>query len=449
MIHSPIMIRPILTTAFALTSTGLAAQVGVVPDNSVVLGITATTPQIVRHVVSNTGCLSAACPLPTGSGLVSNQLGRAGASAWDSRQSRMWVSNGDSLGLVAVGNQFACGVACAPFPAPLPAAGEVVTGLEFFSGGVGFLSNSGTPDALGTLFMSYSDQSIGWAPVNGCSVGATTFCDLGPALSGSRFIGGLAGDASRGLLFIGTSLPVSSSPANVVMVTSIEDPCNVLCVFTIPVDPAKCAGQRLGPITGLAFDSNRNVLYVTDGTVTIYGDLTVTKNAQDVFSCAFQHVGCCPSATTESLTGLAVRPRAPIAVGASCTSGSCGNCPNMRSTVKGDVVLGNAEFAFVLEHAPENASVVVFGLGMGKCNTRGFNLDFCGPILLPMAQPPALVGLGLVPSGMGCNRQVVLPVPVPVDRSFLSMELSAQWVVRCPNGGRAATDCITINVGGG
>ena len=132
------MVRPILTTAFALVPSCLVAQAGgVAPDSSVVLGMTQTTPQIVRHVVSNTGCQSQVCGLP-GSGLaVSRQPGLAGASAWDARQSRMWVSNGTSLGLVTDGDQVACGLDCQPFPAPLPAPGEVVTGLDFFPGGSG------------------------------------------------------------------------------------------------------------------------------------------------------------------------------------------------------------------------------------------------------------------------------------------------------------------------
>ena len=101
-------------------------------------------------------------------------------------------------------------------------------------------------------------------------------------------------------------------------------PMNNWCKPSCKIAITTCGTAKLGPITGLGYDSCRDMLYATDGKLTVYG---VVSN------CQFKPVGCCP-ALGEKYTGLAVRPRAAQSVGKSCTRKPCFSCPSTRNRTR-------------------------------------------------------------------------------------------------------------------
>lgn len=409
------------------------------------MALTNTTPLVLRQGLGTINCRASHCSLngilPGGGSSL------AGGSAWDSRQSRLWVSNGRHLMLTgARDTTTACGVACRPFLAPLLTltSANLVTGLAFVAAGL----RPSLPAQNGVLFLSYYNQYLAWAVSRGCALSPASSCSLARLLGTSRRIGGLAADGTRGFLFVATARTGTTSPANVIYVAKLDQPCVPLCKFAIVIDSTKCSKVRLGPITGLAYDAAHDQLYVTDGRSLVYGKLAVSRTTSG-WACRFAHLGCCTNLNTEAMVGLAVASPAPLGVGTSCTTGGCETCPTMRNGVVGDAVLGNMGLRLTLRHAPTNYQAALLGIGFGPCSTRGVNIGLCGPIRVAFAPvPPVIIGIPGPGTGTGCNGQVLVPAAIPVDRALLDLRLSTQWVLLCPNGGHATTNCLQLRIGG-
>jgi hypothetical protein len=436
-------VRPIALVALSLASA-LGAQTGFKPRELV--GLTHALPAVVNWTIASGGCKLTACSAKA-LGVGSRVADRAGGTAWDGRQSRVWVSNGVTLALLNPHSATAaCGLACKPAAAPLPpgTGTRFVTGLEFVEAGV--QPKPGLPGPTGLLYLSYNNQVIGRVPVKRCAIGTPAYCSLRSVLGTRRIIGGLAADDARGFLFVGTSSSVSTSPANVVFVTSASRPCQVLCKFAVAVDQNKCSKVRLGPITGLAYDGCADILYITDGKVTMFGKVTVTTSP---VSCRFVHLGCCASSATERLVGLAVRPTPSVVHGRTCTNGDCLRCPAMAAGSIGDPVLGNGDFAFTLNRAPGNFTTAVLAVGFGPCHATGLRLGFCDNIRVALGPfRPLVLAFGNRRPGTACRGEMRVPVAMPVRRSLCGLNLSVQWIVVCPKGGSGVTPCVSMKVQG-
>ena len=425
-----------LVFAFALPAQASAELVG----------LTHSVPAVAKLSIAAGGCRMTACSAKA-LGVGPRVADRAGGTAWDGRQSRVWVSNGASLALLNVhGTSTGCGLECKPVAAPLPAGTgtRFVTGLEFIEAGV--QPKPGVPGPSGRLYLSYSNQVIGVLPVKGCSLGKPSFCSMLGVLGSRRIIGGLAADDARGFLFVATSSSVTTSPANVIYVTWADNPCAVICKFAVAVDQSKCSNVRLGPITGLAYDGCADVLYITDGKVTLYGSMAITTKP---VSCRFVHRGCCTSSATERFVGLALKPSSPFARGTACTNGGCVRCPAMAGGIVGDPVLGNGDFAFTLNRAPANFTTAVLAIGFAPCTAKGLSLGFCDSVRVAVAPfQPIVMVFGNPRPGTSCLGELRVPLAMPINRGLCGLNLSVQWVVACPRAGTGVTPCLSMKVQG-
>ncbi|MCB9888535.1 MAG: hypothetical protein H6836_03080 [Planctomycetes bacterium] len=405
------------------------------------MGLSAKMPYVVRHTVSSSGCQATAC---SAAGRVASQASAlAGGAAWDGRQGRMWVSAGLGLTVLEVREATgACGETCAAFAAPGASSASLVTGLEYIEAGVKSLA---VPDA-GALFLAYSDQRLGWAAARGCALAKFTTCDLSGVLGVGRVVAALAADDSRGFLLLGTSSTSSTSPANVIHVVSVENPCVSLCQGVVSVSQTLCPSVRLGAIRGMAYDGTTDRLFVTDGATIVYGTFAVTRTTSG-YTCRFTHAGCCTAGGPELLTGLALAAPPPDVVGSSCTAGSCTTCSAMRGLVVGDAVLGNSRMVLALRGAPGNATAAVLGLGFGPCATvGGIPVGACAPIRVAFQPLRPLLFSFALPSSVGCTGQLDVPVAIPVERALLDLDLSAQWLLSCPGGGTSVTNCVHVRI---
>ncbi len=401
------------------------------------MGITNATPLVIQQEMNPAlRCPQSSCNLV----FEKQTLTRAGGSAFDGRLPGLGISNGRDLTCI---DSSSCKLLCPTAKIPLPPVGAGVkvwcTGLAFVDSG----ALGSTAAAPGWLFASYNTGHIG-------RLRDTTaqFCKL--SVTGVT-IGGLATDDVKRLLFIGT---VSSTGANVIHVARIDPTvaspqpwCSPFCSFPAPTCTST---SKLGPITGLAHDSCRNMLFITDGKQTTYG--VVTAGAT---SCSIQHVDCCllgSNAAGDSFTGLCVQPDPTESLGTSCALSGCQGCgPVMRAALTGAAVLGNPSFGFELRNAPSNTTALAFAANVGACSSPGLSLGFCAPVRVPFGPAPPLVLIFGVPGSVGtCNFNVRLPTGLPLDRELCGFTFSFQWVIGCtgiPNN-FGVTNCISFRVSG-
>ena len=215
------------------------------------------------------------------------------------------------------------------------------------------------------------------------------------------------------------------------------------------VNQTHCPKLRLGPITGLTFDGCSDILYITDGTSTVYGRLTVIKQPTGTYVCGFSHLGCCAGPAAEEYTGLALLPKPARPVGRPCTTSPCYACPGIAVGTVGQAVLGNSEFSVTLRGAPANTNSAVLALGIGACRDKGLALGFCEAVRVALAPvPPILVFFGKPPvtPRPPCGAALSVPLPLPVEAGLCKLSLSAQWLVLCPGlvRGNGVTSCLTI-----
>jgi hypothetical protein len=316
-----------------------------------------------------------------------------------------------------------------PLP-PVPTQKHYATGLAYCDSGA-----LTTKNAPGWLFVSYISGFIARMEVSKCTV-KPSFCQI--ALPAGAVIAGLATDDVNRRLFIGV---VEASGANLILVSDLDkDWCNPIC----KVVPPDCSTtMRLGPLSGLAFDPCRQTLFITDGRSTTR--YAVAKPPQ----CQIKPIGCCP-AVGDPFTGLCFLPNYDLhSVGRSCTVKTCDSCPTMLAGLIGEPHLGNPNFGIALQNAPNKSSTAVLAVGLGACGTPGVDLGFCGNIRI--ALPPVISFFPLTPMALnGCNRNVVLPWPVPVNQNLCGLKVSFQWLVVCQGNptGHGVTNCVDFTVAG-
>ena len=377
-----------------------------------VLGITRSTPVIMRQLMNpQLKCIQTSCKLT----FEKQTLAGAGGSAYDSRLGGLWITNGLSLACVDVAT---CSFLCKPVNIPLPPLSFVkphCTGLAYVDSG----ALKSTAAGPGWLFASYNTGDIARIDIVGCQIMKTTFCKATGLPTGYK-IGGLATDDVQRFLYVGAS---NGSGGHIITIARIDPTlanatpwCAAFCRI---VPPACSSTSALGPIQGLAHDSCKRTIFVTDGKQTLFG-IVVNPTGR----CSITLLACCPLAVStagDTYTGLCLRPTPAISSGNSCTLPSCNNCSAvMRATLVGDANLGNPAFGMGLRNAPSNSDAAAFALNLGACTSPGANFGYCATVRVPLAPVPLILLFFGLPGATGsCNRNLTVPAALPLRHGDL------------------------------
>lgn len=390
------------------------------------LGITQNFPLIQQH--DQGACVvNQRCQLP----FAVPPGALAGASAWDATRSVLWVSTGFTLSAWEDDN---CNPVCPPQPSPLPGQ---VSGLAIF-------------ERAGALFEmdingNILQYQLACPPVPGQA------CQINSLLPNAFVFTALASDDLRQLLFIGCTNPVTG--ANAIQVASLSDPCNPFAIFQMGSCPSPGGPIALfGPLTGLAADSCKQVVYATDG-VQIQ-ELTYAIPALPP-SIGFLLSGCCQLSTSISTpldpyAGLAIRPLRARRLGQPCSSGACAPCLP-RLVERSDPVLGNPNYGVSLVNAPGD-SIAWIAFNVGSCSMPGVPAPpLCAPLLVPVNNSLAIfgaVGTGGTPGN--CDGAANVNGGLPLNPVLCGIEFSAQAGIFCfgnatgtVGDGTAVTSCRT------
>ncbi|MCC6672695.1 MAG: hypothetical protein IT458_16645 [Planctomycetes bacterium] len=380
----------------------------------VLIGNTSAPSLLVRQSLGT--CNTQVCPL----GLPAPALNFHGGTAYEALRGNVWVSNGPLIQVVKPGT---CAIFCPPFPAPGPGP---VTGLAVL-------------EKQRRIYMSHQGNVISWHALS-CPVSPIGSCPA-PVPAGSQ-IGGLALSDVKDLIFYSASVWAAGVPANnIVFVAPLQNPCTPICSFPVPL----CGNNPMGPITGLAFDDCKFVLYATDGKQTVGLFVNVTAAG-----CNTQMVSCCPNTSGTPLIGLCLEAAHATSSGASCTANPCPACPTMTAGTIGDATLANPAFAITLSGAPSGGTAYLV-LNLGACSPPGLPIPpFCGPLLVPLGAPGPIVLGGFPLAGTPpCGGGATVGLPIPPNPALCGFNLAAQWLVLCPAGGllgTGVTNCITIPI---
>jgi hypothetical protein len=404
-----------LATA-ALLATALPAQT---PNN--LIALTRTTPILAQRDHNN--CAQLPFCNPPGFPPAPAQL-YAGGTAWDPIRNGAWISNGTLLAEV---DPNTCNYICPPAPAPLVSPNAVVTGLEM----VETLNQVWMLDSFGNLYqMQYACPPI-----------VLSMCNTGLALTATNATGGLAVDEKNRLVFYAYSNWAAATTT--IHVATMANPCQIMQTFTA----VACPGSLLRSCTGLAVDCCREVLYMTDGILTVAWNYTVLVGP----AVAFGLQTCCllpPPVPGDTYIGLGVRSGGATPFGPGCANGACPACPMVHS-LRNSPNLGNAQFGLDLSGAPLG-SLTWCAIGVGPCAGPGLLFPpLCGPLFTG----PLLGTLGPVatPAGFGCGGFAGFNLPLPMIPAFCGSVLSSQCVTFCitaAGNGTALSNCLSWELQG-
>lgn len=404
------------------------------------VALTNATQFLVSQEMDGQNCKAVRCGVTFEKAAAAN----AGGTAYDARSGIVWVSNGLALAAYFApdGLAAACKLACKPIKIPQPLATQLsyCTGLAYLDAGV--KPATGGLGPYGRLYILYSTNYIGVADVKGCGIANIRFCSIANSIGRGNITGGLACDDINRRLFVGT---FQSTTGALAYVFDADKVCGVICKFQLTVNRLACGTSTvpLKAMTGLAYNGCSQVLYATDGVQVIWGPVAVSSAG-----CAFKHRACC-RIPTEPYTGLALRPAPQGHLGRPCSVPACNKCaPRIGTT--GDAILGNKLFAINMTGAPSNTTAYAFAIGIGACSLPGLNLGFCQPVLISTSPPGPLVLLyGTAPIAGTCNRNVSIPLPIPVQKGLCNLTVSFQWLAACKGNppGNAMTDCLTLTLG--
>lgn len=403
-----------LTRLLALALLPAAVQAQTAPE--LVGLVNGASARLVRQ--SPTTCATRVCPTAM-PGIAARPNG---GTAYDATRSAVWVSNGSVLEAV---DPVACRVICAPHQLP-SVTNSRITGLAI-NESEGVLVTTGTDNAIRQYRLE--------CPVTRL----LSRCDASGAIPAGHTIGGIATDDVRDLVLYSSSDFSATAPANTLYVARRADPCNPLCRIAVPA----CGNNRLGAITGVAFDPCDLVVWATDG------QHTVGLRLSGISPCSVQEIQCCTLPGNTGYVGLALIPSRATSAGQSCTNLGCPTCPGMAHVTSGDPALGNSSFSLDLVGAPRGSRAAIWIAG-GACNAPGVSIaPFCGPILVPLIPPPIVINLGTGP-GIGCGGGFQVSVPIPLDRSLCGGTLSSQCFGICSNPGLGTfvSNCLTWTVTG-
>jgi hypothetical protein len=396
---------------------GLSAQT---PDN--LIGLTRNIPIIQQH--DHAACAGLpSCPAP-GMPPAAPLPPFVGGTAWDPTRSQVWVSNGP---LLAAYSMNGCVPTCPPIPCPTSSPNAFCTGLAFAES----LNQLWVIDSLGAILQCQ----------NGCPPVVVAQCRTGLLPGANAATTGLAIDEGNGLAFY--SYTDFTTGVSIVHVAQIATPCQFFQRQTV----SGClVGTAFGPVTGLAVDWCRQILYLTNGRQSQAWNYTVLPGPVLTFAAA----GCCTLPTgSDPIIGLCVRPGGATPTGNPCANGSCPNCPMVHS-LRNEPNLGNFAFTLGLDSAP-TGQLAWCVIGAGPCMPPGLLFPpLCGPIFTP----GPLGTLGPMPTGgLGaCNGSANFALPLPVIPTLCGAVLSSQCVVLCVTAaggiGTALSPCLSWRLQG-
>lgn len=399
-----------------LLSLALLAAPAVSQTPPGLIGLTRNLPLMLS--IDTGTCLAQRCVpvFPT----ASTQPAWAGGTAYDPVRGGSWITNGVAIAEVAQGT---CATLCPVQPVPLSSPNAVATGLAY-------------NESAGVLFVSDSLNNILTVKVSGCNLTVVNTCQTWPVSTTNPTIGGLATDDVNGLIFYSGS-QWSGAPNNIIFVAKQSTPCQYFCKILVPA----CTTGPLGPITGLAHDCCKNVLWATDG-------INWIAMSYNLATCTGNVVTCCKLPfTTEPLIGLCMLPsiatsKDQTAASKSCTAPICPACPAMEHTMVGQPTIGNPGFTLRLDNAPA-ASTGVLVLNLGAC---GAGVPFgCGQIFVPTAGWIVLGPFG-TGGGVGCTGGNALTLSLAPNPFFCGFTFSTQYAVICIGGGAfgtALSNCLS------
>jgi hypothetical protein len=408
---SSISTRVLAALAAVLVPTTIQAQ----SPQAIIGGAASGTPFLQRQVHCNpaTSLCGPILSVPTNAW--------AGGTAYDPARQIIWDTDGVSLTGVRALSTPPCAVVCPSGPVPgLPATG-FATGLAF-------------DDATRRLYVLTSTPEIitlTTPPTTACPVFQSQ-CSLTGVFPATHRPGGLAYSEKHRALFYSVS-DFSGGPANsVVFIASAANVCMPLCKF----QPLNCPGFVLGPITGLAYDDGRNILYLTDGKV--IQRLVIVPGG----NCQPQLVDCCTAPVLAPYYGLELEPSHATATGSSCTSAPCPACAAMTFGALGDPVVGNTSFALSLTNAPASGILLAY-LGVGGC-TAGVPV-ICG--LFHPSLAPIYLGNAPLSGTPACNGSATFPLPIPNAYFLIGLDLCVQGLVVCtPGFGFGLTNALGLRI---
>ncbi|MEM7201922.1 MAG: hypothetical protein AAF628_16770 [Planctomycetota bacterium] len=407
-------------SAAALLCAPLLAQ-PTTPDR--LIGLTTGGPVVTPQVSRQQLCQTPSLVCPTG---IASPSGHAGGAAYNALNASIWVTQGTRMEERRIAD---CQLICST-PANLTlGAGSVATGLAICESRFQMLQ---LESVLGNAAVSVRH-------IRSCPPQVISVCSFNLP-SPRHLAGAVAVDDRNGRVFYATSVFGGLvSPQNTVLVARLDDPCNILCRFTVD----SCdATTRLGAIVGAAYDACSGALYFTDGTNTT----CMREPSPATTPCSFRSVRCCPTGGLLTWHGLDIEPAHPRTVGSSCIGRNCPNCPNQALVANGDPSVGNPGFSISGENLPAGM-IFVLGVSPGRCQVPGLPFS-CGRYVLgPRAifLPASMVG------GMRCDGQVLTSLPIPKDYSLCGLSLCAQGFVVCrtPIGnGISVLNALDVTVSG-
>ena len=382
------------------------------------IALTRTTPRLLRAdmgTCSLSGCAPAIAPVVA--------VPFAGGTAHDSVTGTTWVSNGPLIGGF---DPMTCATRCAPFAAPVPAT-TVVTGLACF-------------EPQFAMFVTDSGNGITRFRLGACPPAIASNRCVPTPLPAGHVIGGIAASDTQALLFFSTSDWSATGPANRIHVSTVANPCVIACSFPIQ----GCGPAVLGPITGLAYDDCKGVLWLTDGRQLMAGIWNrASCNLSQIVQC------CIPTGLPEQMVGLCINPSHAASLGTNCTNPVCPACPTMSHTSVGDATIGNPAFGLRLNNAPANQNAWLL-LNVGSCGAGLTLPPFCGPFRVPI---PGIFILGPIGTGgtVGCTGGAAINLAIPNNPVFCGLRLSTQFLVVCQSGtafGTGVSNCLSWQITG-
>jgi hypothetical protein len=401
--------------SFVLSLALVATATAQTPNN--LIGLTRASPLIAQR--DHNACASLPFCNPPGMPPAVAQP-YAGGTGFDPTRNGVWVSNGP---LLAEYDAATCVPRCPPAQAPLLSPSAVVTGLEV----VESLNQVWMLDSIGNVYRLS----------NACPPVVISMCNTGLTLTATNATGGLAVDEKNRLVFYSYSNWVTG--VTQVVIASMALPCQPLQTVTVTA----CGTAPLRGCTGLAVDACRQVLYLTDGVLTIGWGYTVAGPAVN-----FGLQTCCtlpPPIAGDTFVGLAVRSGGATSFGPRCANGACPACP-MVHTLRNSPNLGNATFALDLTGAPLG-SLTWCAVGGGPCAAPGTLVPpLCGAIFTG----PLLGTIGPIATapGAGCGGAVIYPLGLPMIPSLCGSVISSQCVTLCPGPaiGTSLSNCLSWEI---
>ncbi len=392
-------------------------------------------------------CKSTACTTKTEASFQTHN-GTNGGAAYDSIRGGVWISNGGKLSCI---NPDTCEFICKEELAPFAALGpRELSPYPQEVGGLAFDAAENTLYMVDARNHELHQVRLGSKSDPRACEFRTTKCKIDANMPPGYYPSGLAIDMARRLLFV-ASYDFTSKQSHI-YTTPLEKWCSKLCDVTDANGnlPGPCPNLRVAfqGITGLAFNSCKSVLYVTDGAYT--SEMAFAHIPTAKYPCQVKPISCCPVPKTsdaDTWRGLALRPASTTTNGRPCTVKPCSTCPTMVAGFRGDAAMGNFHFALTLSNAPNETTVAVAAIGFGPC-TSGINVGLCAPLMANLTGMFTL-GVPMNASVASCSSHGVAPLPIPNDVKLCGLSLSAQWLPICvtPVGvGHGLSNCTSFSV---